>query len=240
MLVIAAYACTVYEPPSAGDAGAGGDASGGAKLDGGSAGDLAGGGTGATSIGGIAGIPVHEGGTTGESGGAGAPDASADGGGDGPTGGQGGDGNEGGAPAGCASTAPEASCSGALHDAHEYWFYPTFLGFSAAEAKCAARGMHLPKVETQREDAWLFATSADMAMGEYYLGASDEAEPNSWVWLQGGTFWQGVANGTATGYTNWSANEPNDSGDCLVVQSNGPWDDRTCGDQRKYVCEAAP
>lgn len=234
VLAIAAYACAVYEPPSSANGGSAGNAGGGG------AGNPLGGSAGAPSSGGVAGMAGHDGGAAGESGGAGGLDPSAGGGGEGGLGGHGGGGNEGGAPPSCGSAAPEASCTCALHAGREYWFCTTFLGFSAAEASCAARGMHLPKVETQQEDAWLFATSADKAMGEYYLGASDEAVPNTWVWLQGGTFWQGVANGTATGYTHWSPNEPNDSGDCLVVQSNGPWDDRTCGDQRKYVCEAAP
>lgn len=124
------------------------------------------------------------------------------------------------------------------HDAHDYWFCPTFLTLGAAEAKCKAVSMHLPKVETKAEDDWLFATAAQSSLGEYFLGATDATTPDEWSWLAGGKLWSGQADGTAYGYANWSSNEPNGSGDCLVVQSNGPWDDRTCTDQRKYVCEA--
>jgi hypothetical protein len=55
--------------------------------------------------------------------------------------------------------------------------------------------------------------------------------------LAGGTFWTGVANGTASGYAHWNSNEPNASGDCIVVQTGLSWDDRICTDQRKYICD---
>jgi hypothetical protein len=98
--------------------------------------------------------------------------------------------------------------------------------------------MHLPKVETKVEDDWLFATAAQNSLGEYFLGATDATTPDEWSWLAGGKLWSGQVDGTPYGYSHWSSNEPNGSGDCLVVQSNGPWDDRICSDQRKYVCEA--
>jgi hypothetical protein len=98
--------------------------------------------------------------------------------------------------------------------------------------------MHLPKVESDAEDAWLYTTATAKTLGEYYLGATDSAVPDTWMWLSGGQLWQGVADGTPTGYVNWNTAEPNADGDCLVVQNGGVWDDRTCGDERKFICEA--
>jgi hypothetical protein len=140
----------------------------------------------------------------------------------------------------CASTAPEASCSCVAYGGHDYWFCTNYLTFGGAENKCKAVSMHLPKIDSEAEDDWLFSTAAIKTMGEYFLGATDASTPDEWSWLAGGKLWSGVADGTPTGYANFSPNEPNDSGDCLVVQSNGPWDDRICTDQRKYVCEEAP
>jgi hypothetical protein len=134
--------------------------------------------------------------------------------------------------------APEANCSCGKLEAAEYWFCPTFRGFTDAEAKCTAQGMHLPKVESQAEDAWLYLTATAKALGEYYLGATDSAVPDTWMWLAGGQLWQGLADGTPTGYVHWNTMEPNASGDCVVVQNGGAWDDRTCGDERKFICEA--
>jgi hypothetical protein len=140
----------------------------------------------------------------------------------------------------CVSTAPEASCSCVAYDGHDYWFCTSYLTFVGAENKCKAVSMHLPKIDNEAEDDWLFGTAATKTMGEYFLGATDASTPDEWSWLAGGKLWSGVADGTPTGYASFSPNEPNASGDCLVVQSNGPWDDRICTDQRKYVCEEAP
>ena len=164
------------------------------------------------------------------------------GGGTGGAGGKAGSGGMAGA-GGAASgttTSPDASCSCLVFGGHDYWFCTTFLTFAAAENKCKARGMHLPKVESQAEDDFLYNTGLEKVMGEYYLGGTDATVQDTWTWLAGGTFWTGVANGTASGYVHWGSNEPNASGDCLVVQSNDVWDDRICTDGRKYICEGIP
>ena len=80
--------------------------------------------------------------------------------------------------------------------------------------------------------------AAKQVLGEYFLGATDATTPDEWSWVAGGKLWSGLANGTAYGFTNWSPNEPNGSGDCLVEQGNAVWDDRTCTDQRRYICES--
>jgi len=144
----------------------------------------------------------------------------------------------GGSPAECLGAAPDVGCTCELYAAHEYWFCSQYLTFAAAENKCKSAQKHLPKIETQAEDDWLFAAAQTHLLGEYFLGATDATTPDEWSWLVGGKFWSGVADGTASAYAHWSANEPNASGDCLVVQGNGPWDDRTCTDQRRYVCES--
>jgi hypothetical protein len=138
----------------------------------------------------------------------------------------------------CNSTSPDASCTCAKNGAAEYWFCTTFLEFDKAEAKCTAVGMHLPKVETVGEDTFLYDTAMAKVLGEYYLGGTDVAVPDTWVWLAGGQFWQGQVDGTVTGYAHWNVTDPNHTGDCVVVQNGGVWDDRTCADERKYICEA--
>ena len=201
----------ITEGGKGGSSGASGSAGGGGKAGSGGNGGSAG-----------------NGGSGGSGGGAGKGGAAGSGG----NGGSGGSG-----PAACSSSSPDATCTCVAHDDHDYWFCTTFLTFTSAESKCTAVGMHLPKVETAGEDSFLRTTCNDKTMGEYYLGATDASSQNSWSWLAGGKLWEGVANGTASGYTHWNSNEPNASGDCLVVQTNGAWDDRICTDQRKYICE---
>jgi Lectin C-type domain len=230
---------------SAGKTSVGGNASGGSGGRGGSEPSMEGGTAGIETAGGKAGTS-GAGGSAGKagSGGSGGTAGNAGSGGTGGAGGTGGKGGSAGAggsgTAPCSSKSPDATCSCVANAAHDYWFCTTYLSFAAAEKKCTAAGMHLPKVETKAEDDFIFATTAAKTMGEYYLGATDAATADTWLWLAGGQFWKGVADGTASGYAHWSANEPNASGDCLVVQSNGPWDDRICTDQRKYICEAPP
>jgi hypothetical protein len=224
----------------AGKAGDGSAGSMGEVSDGGSADDMAGaagsggkpsgGGTsaGGTSTGGTSSAGTSSGGAGGKSGVGGSGGKSAAGG----SGGSGGS-----VSADCTSKSPDASCSCVANAAHDYWFCSSYQTFAAAESKCTAAGMHLPKVETQAEDDFIYSTSVAKTLGEYYLGSTDASTPDSWSWLAGGKFWDGVADGTPTGYTNWSSNEPNASGDCLVVQTGGKWDDRICTDGRRYICE---
>ena len=206
--------------PSSGQAGGAGNASGGAQA--GTGGVSGGGGSassGAAGQGGTGGAAGQAGGGTNAGGLSG--------------------GGAGGMPVvSCNSTSPDATCTCAKNGAAEYWFCTTFLEWDKAEAKCTAVGMHLPKVETADEDTFLYSTATAKLLGEYYLGGTDVAVPDTWVWLAGGQFWQGQADGTVTGYAHWNVAEPNASGDCVVVQNGGAWDDRGCDDERKYICEA--
>jgi hypothetical protein len=93
------------------------------------------------------------------------------------------------------------------------------------------------KIASAAEDQWVNDATVALSFGEYYLGSSDAMTPNTWTWLSGGTFWTGLANGTASGYAHWNGGEPNGSGDCLVVQTGFVWDDRVCTDNRKYICD---
>jgi len=233
------------ESTSAGKASAAGQTAGGsggtAAIEGGAGGvessagaGVLGGGTASTAGNGGNGGTSGNGGNGGTSGSGGAGGSASSAGA-----GAGGSGSGGAAP--CSSKSPDASCSCVANAGQDYWFCTKYQTFAAAEAKCTAVGMHLPKVETQAEDNFIYGTSVIKVLGEYYLGGTDATTPDTWVWLAGGQFWKGVANGTATGYTHWSANEPNASGDCVVVQGNGgAWDDRICTDGRKFVCEAPP
>jgi hypothetical protein len=188
---------------NAGGATEGGNA--GSATEGGNSGSATEGGNsgsaGQAGAGGNTGVPYSGGGRGGNGGNGGFADV-------------GGSGGSSGIGAPCSTKSPDASCSCVGYATHDYWFCSAYLTFEAAEKKCKAVSMHLPRVETQAEDTFLFNTGADKNMGEYFLGAIDAQ------------------------YSHWSTGQPDGSGDCTVVQINGPWDDRTCFDQRKYICEA--
>lgn len=213
----------------------GGSASGGAPVNlggysasgAGALGLMGGAAGGPPAVGGFAGTGGSQGGGAAGSGSDGGNASSAGAGGAGATGGNAGAGGNAGSAGGggaagssgigmpCLTKSPDASCSCAGYGARDYWFCTAYLTFDAAEKKCKAVSMHLPKVESQGEDSFLFKTAAGKNLGEYYLGAIDAQ------------------------YSHWSPGQPDGSGACIVVQNNGPWDDRTCFDQRKYICESA-
>jgi hypothetical protein len=143
----------------------------------------------------------------------------------------------GGSAAACTGTKPESNCVCHTNNAHDYWFCPTARTFADGESKCVGAGLHMVKIASAAEDKWVNDTANAATFGEYYLGSTDATTQNTWTWLAGGTFWTGVANGSASGYSHWNTGEPNASGDCLVVQSNFVWDDRICTDNRTYICD---
>ncbi|MEN8898698.1 MAG: putative Ig domain-containing protein, partial [Nonlabens sp.] len=88
---------------------------------------------------------------------------------------------------------------------------------------------YLATVTSQAENDFIFAK----LVGQGWIGASDAATEDQWLWVTGpeaGTqFWQGEANGSAVGgeYNNWSTNEPNDSRgeDYAHFKTDGTWND---------------
>jgi hypothetical protein len=212
---------------NAGGSPSAGSSSGGAPITGGAPGSATAGASamGGTSAGGNATAGASSAGRGGTSAGGGASSMAG-----GSSAGSGG-------AAACTSTKPESSCVCHSRNNHDYWFCPTLRIFADAESKCVGAGMHLVKIVTASQDQWVNEIANAASFGEYYLGSTDASTPNTWTWLAGGTFWTGVADGTASGYANWGGGEPNASGDCLVVQNNFVWDDRSCTDTRTYICD---
>ena len=109
------------------------------------------------------------------------------------------------------------------------------ITWPAAEAAASNRSLYglpgyLATVTSQDENDFITAKLS----GQGWIGASDAANENQWLWVTGpeaGTqFWQGVSNGSVVGgeYNNWSANEPNNSGsgeDYAHFLTDGLWND---------------
>jgi hypothetical protein len=76
-------------------------------------------------------------------------------------------------------------------------------------------GGHLVCIETKEEQAFI----AKLAEGRYfYLGATDEAKEDSWVWV----------NGAKWDYTCWMSGQPNNYGgdeNFLATYDDGDWVD---------------
>jgi hypothetical protein len=221
-----------------GGAGAGtGGATGGASGAGGAGGLTGGaGGTG----GGAGGATGGAGGTRGGAGGARGGAGGATGGAGGATGGAGGAGGGAGGLGGGAC--PMASFGG-----HDYAFCVGPLGWMDAADDCAAKRMHLVRIDDAAENTWVQTNAfvGIMSTSSNYwswMGGNDQAVVGEWRWADGTLFWLGGSNGSVQGglYQNWVAGSPSNTGmatDCAIFQHAGFWTDFDCTRLERYVCE---
>jgi hypothetical protein len=101
------------------------------------------------------------------------------------------------------------------------------LDWNAALADCQAWGGTLAALTSAEENTFASALVANNT----WIGGSDAAAPNAWVW----------ASGEPWVYESWEAGEPNDSGDCVHIwhANSAGWDDTDCASSRAYLCERA-
>lgn len=139
----------------------------------------------------------------------------------------------------CDGTVDEAAgcpCDVVSRDGHGYMLCPGPRTWLAARMHCELFGYSLAVVEDAAEDAFVFGEVDGRSFDDTWLGHNDVLTEGTWVWLDG----------VPLAYTHWDAGEPNDSGgeDCGVVMTaagrESEWDDRSCGDERPYVCESPP
>jgi hypothetical protein len=136
---------------------------------------------------------------------------------------------------------PHPSCVHASYADHDYWFCDADLDWAAAQANCAAVGMHLVRIDDGTENDFVDAHIDD----ESWIGATDQVAAGEWVWNEGGSlFWSGGRAGSpvAGAYANWDSFEPDDSQseNCARIDSSdGQWDDRPCSVGAAHVCESS-
>jgi hypothetical protein len=96
-----------------------------------------------------------------------------------------------------------------------------------ANEECEVLGGALAKVETAEEDAFL----ATLLAVNLWLGASDTAAENVFVW----------SDGTAIEFGNWGPNQPDrfPGPDCVEKRDTPErqWFDQPCDNERAFVCE---
>jgi hypothetical protein len=83
------------------------------------------------------------------------------------------------------------------------------------KARCEAMGGYLACIETEEEQRFI----AGLADNQYLsLGATDEGEEDTWVWVNGAVF----------DYACWMGGQPNNWGECehfLATYDGGDWVD---------------
>jgi hypothetical protein len=130
-------------------------------------------------------------------------------------------------------------CTAITRDQQTFHSCAAPLAWADASASCMAAGMQLIAITDDALNQWL----ADQIGEEAWIGASDIAEEGTWVWEgQSSPFWSGDQYGSAQdgAYERWYPTEPNDGldadSDCAVIDGNGYWHDRACGDAHPYIC----
>ncbi|APR76025.1 Cell surface protein [Minicystis rosea] len=111
---------------------------------------------------------------------------------------------------------------------HCYAAFSTALSSTAAESACVALGGHLASIGDAAENALVQSLLPTQTV---LIGAMDTATEGTFTWTSGDPFT----------YSNWSPNEPNNSGDedCTQLYVDGSWNDWPCSNTAAYVCEVA-
>jgi hypothetical protein len=120
------------------------------------------------------------------------------------------------------------ACTLAQRNDRAYFFCEIAGDWHAARSQCQGFGADLVAIEDQAQNDFVFSNLTY----EAWIGFTDEALEDTWVWIDG----------TATGYTNWAAGEPNNIAggeDCGEMRDLGQWNDDRCTDPSAgFVCWA--
>jgi len=122
-------------------------------------------------------------------------------------------------------------CESHLVGSDIYLVCLTPLPWHDALQACDDRGYHLATVHSNAFRIGFDAAVLDHGV-DLWIGLTDEAVEGDFTWVSGGSL----------SWTNWRANEPNDSGyneDCVEAEANtGLWDDQNCAYDEAFACEA--
>lgn len=137
---------------------------------------------------------------------------------------------------------PVRQAADADNEERLYLICSTPIKWTAAALVCQSEGQMLVKIDDADEKvAVLSHAIARMGAVPFWIGGSDAAVADTWIWPDGVEFWQGKENGASVGgaYNNWRAGEPNDDGTeaCAASLSDGLWVDTTCNSNYPFVCE---
>jgi hypothetical protein len=135
---------------------------------------------------------------------------------------------------------PPEGCTASESTGHTYFFCPMQVSWDDARKSCQQAGSDLLIIDDQAENE--FAKSH--IMGDSWMGLNDQGSEGSYQWIVPGS---DALDGAALGYASWAFAQPDDCSvfdvqNCTILQSDGNWNDVSCGDgciggPRAYVCE---
>lgn len=126
-----------------------------------------------------------------------------------------------------------------------YLFCTSQRNQTTAAQACATEGMHLVSINDEAEQVFVFGRRTALWGTSFvsWLSGTDEVD-GTWLWHDETPFWLGNAGGAPVDdrYAHWRSGEPGGGGGerCMLMDnegSTGRWDDRGCGEDRRFICE---
>lgn len=100
------------------------------------------------------------------------------------------------------------------------------MNFAKVKALCTQLGATVATPRNAEENKAI----QEVAKDNVFLGITDEVTEGQFMYVTGGRL----------AYSNWKENEPNDHGqgeDCVLMRSDGLWNDISCMATCQAVCE---
>jgi len=122
-------------------------------------------------------------------------------------------------------------CSSDQHAKSRYLFCDGPLDWKAAQTRCSLHGGHLATVDDLFVNSFLRGMAP--GAGRAFIGLSDLAETNKYVWVTG----------VPASYTNWAPGQPdhyNNQEHCVQLsddKSSTHWNDMDCANALPYLCK---
>ena len=112
------------------------------------------------------------------------------------------------------------------------------VNWDTADTRCKAINANIASIASICEQK----TVAELVKNtEAWIGASDKADEGTWVWSSGTEFYKSGA-AVPGMYTNLAVGfqkDGQDNQDCVLMKTDGTWDDIICSKFYNYVCEKA-
>ncbi|XP_064113639.1 hepatic lectin-like [Macrobrachium nipponense] len=100
-----------------------------------------------------------------------------------------------------------------------------------AQSMCKTYGSELVKITSQGENDFI---KGKIGNSGFWIGLNDRATENSFKWsVDNSTI------GDNGNYSSWAVGQPDNNygQDCVVIYSDGKWDDDECYSDHCYICE---
>lgn len=116
-----------------------------------------------------------------------------------------------------------------IYGGHGYTITTGPTSWYSAESQARSLGGHLASINDPAENAWVNANFS--SFGNVWIGLSDEAQKNFYVW----------SGGDSLIYTNWNTGQPNNASDqdYVALLTSGVWSDYGAGTSFRGVIEIA-